>query len=134
MTSSPRYFIRGAALLAAAILVCAAPVASLRADSSSAAAEKSEKAHKLPLSHKVEKSADANSGPYTLTLKNKSKESLKVSAKILLAVAFHAESKAKTLPEHTLAAGESWTIPELAKDDKVILSAAGFAPLEVTVH
>ena len=86
----------------------------------------------LPLNSKFEK-VTGEGGPYVLKLKNTSKSALKVSAKILLSVAFHAESKARTIPEHVIEAGKVWTIPELAADDKVILSAKDYAPLELTV-
>jgi hypothetical protein len=72
-------------------------------------------------------------GPYVLKVKNTSADTLKVSAKILLAVAFHADNKAKLVPEHAIAAGDTWSIADLAAADKVILTATGFAPLEIVV-
>jgi len=50
-----------------------------------------------------------------------------------LSVVNHAMDKARKLPDHSLAAGQTWTISELTADDKVILSAPGYAPLEIRV-
>ena len=87
----------------------------------------------LPLTATFEKVASTEGTPFVLHLKNDSKATLKVSAKILLSVVHHAMDKARVLPEHTLEAGQSWTIADLSADDKVIVSAAGFAPLEIKV-
>lgn len=96
-------------------------------------AKTTEKAQALPLTATFAKDKDAEGPPFTLTLKNVSDHSVKVKAKILLAVAFHADNKAKNLPEHAIDAGKDWTIPGLAAQDKVILTAEGYAPLEVIV-
>jgi len=91
-------------------------------------------AAKLPLTATFEKVTTAEAGPpYVLHLKNDSKATVKVSAKVLLSVAFHSSSKARNVPEHAIEAGASWSIGELAANDKVILTAEGFAPLELTV-
>jgi len=87
----------------------------------------------LPLSHTFEKVESTEGTPFVVKLKNDSKESLKLSGKVLLAVVNHAMDKARALPDHTLAAGETWTITGLAADDKVLVSAAGYAQLEVRV-
>lgn len=92
-----------------------------------------DKALSLPLTATFEKVTGGESGPYVLKLKNESKDTLKVTTKILLAVAFHADNKARNLPEHSIDAGQVWSIPDLAAGDKVIITAAGFAPLEITV-
>jgi len=92
-----------------------------------------DKAPELPLTHFFKKVEGGEKGPYVLTLKNTSKADVTVTAKILLAVAFHAESKAKTLPAHKIEAGHDWSIPDLAFDDHVVLTAEGFAPLEIKV-
>jgi len=92
-----------------------------------------DKAPSLPLTASFEK-ADADTGPYVLNLKNTSDGALKVTAKVLLSVYFHADSKSRNLPEHTIDAGQVWTIPGLAANDKVIVSATGYAPLELTVQ
>jgi hypothetical protein len=91
-----------------------------------------DKAPALPLSASFAK-ADGEAGPYILSLKNTSDSAVKVSAKILLSVYFHADSKAKNIPVHTIDAGQVWTIPGLAANDKVTISGDGFAPLELTV-
>ena len=87
----------------------------------------------LPLSATFAKTADTENAPYVLTLKNDSKDTVKASAKVLLAVAFHAEAKARNVDEQVVEPGKTWTIAELAKGDRVVVSAAGFAPLELTV-
>ena len=92
-----------------------------------------DKAPALPLTSKFAKVTEAEGGPYVLTLTNTSDHALKVTAKILLSVSFHAESKARNLPEHTIDAGKVWTISELAANDKVILHAKDYAPLELLV-
>ena len=87
----------------------------------------------LPLKATFEKTASAEGAPFVLHLKNDSKGSLKVSGKVLLAVVHHAMDKARALPEQTIAAGGVLTIKDLSADDKVLLTADGFAPLEVRV-
>jgi len=87
----------------------------------------------LPLTPTFEKAAGAEGAPFVLKVKNTSKESVKVSCKVLLAVVHHAMDKARVLPEQTVNAGAVLTIKDLSADDKVILSAAGYAPLEIKV-
>jgi hypothetical protein len=88
----------------------------------------------LPLSASFSKVAGSEDAPYVLTLKNESSNPVKASAKVLLAVAFHADSKARTVAEQTVGPGETWTIPGLAKGDRVTVSADGFAPLVLSVE
>lgn len=97
------------------------------------AAHASDKAPALPLKASFEKVASTEGTPYVLHLKNESKESLKVSGKVLLSVVHHAMDKARAVPEQTVAAGASMTIKDLSADDRVILTAAGHEPLEVRV-
>src|SRR5665213_2321957 len=124
-------YIKSAAVaLACAFTFVQAPAARA-ADASLKSLE--DKAPSLPLSASFAKVADAETGPYVLSLKNTSDGALKVTVKILLSVYFHADSKARNLPEHSIAAGEVWTIPGLAAADKVTVSASGYAPLELTV-
>jgi hypothetical protein len=92
-----------------------------------------DEAPSLPLTAKFEKVADSESGPYVLNLENTSKDTIKVSAKILSSVTFHAESKSKNLPERAIEPGQVWAIPGLATADRVTISAKGYAPLELTV-
>ena len=86
----------------------------------------------LPLDVKIEKVADKEKA-FVVKLTNHSKDSLKVTAKVLLAVAFHGEEKARRIPAHTIEAGKEWSIDDLAFDDHVILSADGFDTLKITV-
>ncbi len=91
------------------------------------------KAPSLPLTATFSKVTVKEGAPFVLKLKNDSKVTLKVSAKILLSVVNHAMDKARLLPEHAIEAGQVWTITDLASDDKVVVTAAGFAPLELKV-
>ncbi len=92
-----------------------------------------DKAPSLPLSATFTKVTGAEKGPYVLNLKNDSKDTVTVTAKVLLAVAFHADSKARNIPEHAINAGQVWSIADLVVDDRVVVTAKGFAPLELTV-
>ena len=92
-----------------------------------------DKAPSLPLTGTFAKVTTGEAGPYVLTLKNDSKEAVKASAKILLSVAFHADNKARNIPEQVVKPGQTWTIPGLAAADRVTITAKGFAPLELTV-
>jgi hypothetical protein len=87
----------------------------------------------LPVTTSFEKVTGAEGAPYVLTIKNTSQDTLTVTAKVLLSVTFHAENKARNLPAQGIDAGKEWKISDLSADDKVILSAPGFATLEVTV-
>jgi hypothetical protein len=129
MTPS-RTFIFRAAL--AALGLALLPTAAVRAASAPAVNALDDKAPALPLTASFAK-VDGEDGPYVLSLKNTSDSAVKVSAKILLSVYFHADSKAKNIPVHTIEAGQVWTIPGLAANDKVTISGDGFAPLELTV-
>ncbi|HEY8993207.1 MAG TPA: hypothetical protein VIM71_00865 [Lacunisphaera sp.] len=93
-----------------------------------------DKAPALPVSATFEKVASTEGTPFVLKLKNDSHDTLKISGKVLLSVVHHAMDKARVLPEHTLEAGKVWSIPGLSAEDKVILNATGFAPLELVVH
>lgn len=92
-----------------------------------------DQAAKLPVATAFEKTSGGEGGPYVLKVTNTAQTELKVSAKVLLSVAFHADNKARMVPEHTLAAGETWTISDLAAKDEVILTAKDYAPLKVSV-
>ena len=87
----------------------------------------------LPLSHSFEKVESAQGTPFVLKVKNDSKVTLQLSGHVLLSVVNHAMDKARKLPDHSLEAGKTWTITELTADDKVVLNAAGYAPLEIRV-
>jgi hypothetical protein len=120
-------------VLGCAFSLALAQAPALKAADSIALQPLADKALSMPLTFAFEKVLGAEHGPYVLKLTNTSKDALKVGTKILLSVAFHAESKAKILPEHVIEAGQMWTIPGLAAQDRVILTAQGFTPLEVTV-
>ena len=87
----------------------------------------------LPLTPTFEKVAGAEGAPFVLKLKNDSKVTLKVSGKVLLAVVHHAMDKARVIPEQAVEAGQSMTIKELSAEDKIVLTADGYAPLELKV-
>ena len=92
-----------------------------------------DKAPSLPLAPSFEKVTGSEGGPYVLKLQNVSKDTVRASAKILLSVVFHSESKARLIPEHAIDPGQVWTITDLSAEDKVIITATGFAPLELAV-
>jgi hypothetical protein len=137
--STPSPSRRASIISAFAVLGCALAFALAQAPSASAADYTAalkpldDKAPSLPLAATFAK-ADPDTGPFVLNLKNTSDGALKVTAKILLSVYFHADSKSRNLPEHTIDPGQVWTIPGLAANDKVVVSAAGYAPLELTVQ
>ena len=108
------------------------PLASLNAAPTEAMKPMTDKAAPLPLSHVISKVA-GEKGPHELKLTNTSKAALKVNVKILLSVYSHASDKAKVLPEQTIEAGKSTTVSQLAALDKVVVTAEGFAPLELEV-
>ena len=87
----------------------------------------------LPLTATFEKVASTEGTPFVLHLKNDSKDTLKLSGKVLLSVVNHAVDKARVLPEKSVEAGKVMTVTGLTGDDKVLVSAAGYAPLEVKV-
>lgn len=108
-------------------------IPALKAADTAASQPPADKAPSLPLTATFEKVTGAERGPFVLKLKNVSEDALKVSAKILLSVAYHMESKARNLPEHVIDPGQVWTIPDLAAADKVTITAKGFSPLELIV-
>lgn len=116
-------------------LACLAglPFAAVSAFADTAAPHAKADALALPLSHTFEKVESTNGTPFVLKVKNDGKATLKLSGHVLLSVVNHAMDKARQLPEHTLDAGATWTISELTADDRVILKADGYAPLEIRV-
>ena len=100
------------------------------ADPATAAAAK-----KLPLTATIEKAAHPaeNTPPFILTLKNDSKATITVSAKVLLSVVAHNVDKARIVPAHAIEAGKTMKIADLAALDKVVVSSEGYAPLEIKV-
>ena len=118
--------------LAGALVLAFAPVPAARA-ADTPPATSADKSPELPLTPSFSKATDPDSGPYLLKLTNSSKSAVTVSGKILLSVAYHAESKAHLIAAHEVGAGQDWTISGLAANDKVVLTAPGYAPLELTV-
>jgi hypothetical protein len=123
--------------VAAIALGCALGLAlvqppAMKAADSAALRPLDDKLPALPLTAAFDK-ADGDNGPYVLSLKNTSADSIKASGSVLLSVASHADKKTKDIPEHVVGRAEVWTIPGLATGDKVTIVADGFAPLELTV-
>jgi hypothetical protein len=92
-----------------------------------------DQAQSLPVTTSFDKGTDPDLGPYILNIKNTSKDGLKVSVKIHLSVAFHANNKDRNIADHTIDSGQTWTVTDLASGDKITVAAEGFAPLELTV-
>ncbi|HVU16912.1 MAG TPA: hypothetical protein VHD32_08300 [Candidatus Didemnitutus sp.] len=90
-------------------------------------------AGKAPLTAKFDKKATTDSAPYSLTLTNTSADTLKVSIKVLLSVAFHADNKARNIAEQPIAAGKSVSISDLAAGDKITVTVAGYDALQLVV-
>lgn len=132
-TVSTRSVLAKTALLSFALTLALVQVPALHAADTPALQPLADMAPALPVTTSVSKVTGAEAGPFVLKITNTSSSALKVTAKVLLAVAFHADNKAKHLPEQTIEAGASWSVADLALDDKVVLTAAGFAPLEVSV-
>jgi len=115
--------------LALGLAVTCAPAAG--ADGAAAPSRLADKAPSLPVSYTFEKMAD-ETGPYVLHLKNTSSAALTVNAQVTSSVTFHANSRVRTFTGH-IDPGQVWTVTELAASDKVVVSASGFEPLELTV-
>ena len=134
--SSPsRSAVRRSAWVAAgcALILVVAQVTAVRAADTVAPKPVEDKAPSLPLAPAFEKVTSGEDGPYVLNLKNISKDTVTVTAQVMPSVTFHATAKVRNLPEHAIEPGQVWTINELAATDKVVISAKGFAPLELTV-
>lgn len=86
----------------------------------------------LPLTATFEK-ADGDNGPYALTLRNTSGNSIRASGSVLLNVGSNAYRKTRDIPEHVVDRAETWTIYGLSTGDRVTIEADGFAPLALTV-
>jgi len=119
--------------LGCALALVAVPFSTLSAADAPASPAAADKAPSLPLVPTFEKVTSGENGPYVLNLKNVSKDAITASAQVIPSVAFHATAKTRSLPERAIDPGQVWTISELAATDKVIVSAKGFAPLELTV-
>lgn len=98
------------------------------------AAKAADAAKPLPVTTSFEKGTPGeHGGPNVLVVKNTSADALKVKGTVALSVASHNQAKTVNLPEHTLEGHGTWSINDLAFDDKVTLEAAGYAKLEVKV-
>lgn len=123
-------FAFGSALAASASLLNAEPAIGFAALSQTPA----KSASALPVTTTFEKLKETDKdGHYVMKVTNTSKQTLKITAAVVESVTFHAHPKNRSLPEHAVAAGETWTVDNLAPEDKVTLTAAGFDPLVVTV-
>ena len=86
----------------------------------------------LPLTSQFGKGTPGeNGGPYALTVTNTSDHNLQLSGVIHWSVTSHNRAQTQKLGPKTLAAGESWTINDLAVEDRVVLEADGYATLEL---
>ena len=123
------------ALLALACALClgAMPVPAATAADTPMLRSLDDKAPALPLTPTFKKVDTGEDGPCELILENVSKDTIKASGKLYPSVGIHSDTKEKTLSEHVLAPGDTWTIPGLAATDKLTIIADGYAPLELTV-
>lgn len=88
----------------------------------------------LPFSTAFEKGEPGeNGGPYVLVLTNTAAEALKVQGSIIWSVASHNRANTIKLPERVIEPGGTWKIADLAVEDRVVLTAEGYATLDVKV-
>jgi hypothetical protein len=134
MLSTHSIFSKSALIaLGCAFSLAVGQIAIVKAAEAAALRPLSDEAAILPLSTTFEKVTDADAGPYVLKLKNLSANAIELNAKVLESVISHGTAKERDLPAHVVNPGEVWSIPDLAAADKVVVTAKGFAPLEVTV-
>ncbi len=131
MITSNTSSLRRTALIALGCALSLAPITALKAADLQPLAV--DKAPSLPVTTSCEKKAGVEGAAYVLSLKNVSKDALKVSAKVLLSVASHGMNKTRDVAEQVIAPGKTVTIADLAAQDKVVVTAEGFAPLEVSI-
>lgn len=86
----------------------------------------------LPLTATFEK-ADGVNGPYAVTLRNTSGNSIRASGSVSLNVGSTADRKIRDIPEHVVERAETWSIYGLSTGDRVTIEADGFASLALTV-
>ena len=86
----------------------------------------------LPLTATFDK-ADGGNGPYALTLRNTSGNSIRASGSVSLNVGSTADRKIRDIPEHVVERAETWSIYGLSTGDRVTIEADGFASLALTV-
>lgn len=73
-----------------------------------------------------------NSGPYAVTLTNTSDTTLAVAATITFSVQSHNRPQTMDLPAQEIAPGDTLVIDDLAAADQIVLTADGYAPMELT--
>ncbi len=118
---------RAVALVAAVLVGLMAHTPTLAADDAAPATE----LPALPLSASFGKGTPGeNGGPYALTVVNTSDHTLMLEGLIIWSVQSHNRAQTLKLGPHELAAGESWTINDLAVEDRVVLEAEGYAKWE----
>jgi len=88
-------------------------------------------AHALPITAAFEKVETDGGHGYILNLRNDSKDALKVKVTVFPSVVFHADTKARNIPEHSIAAGDTWKIGDLAAGDKVSVASDGYDKLDL---
>jgi len=86
----------------------------------------------LPVTATFAKSTPGeHGGPYAVTLKNTSQKALTVTATVIMSVTSHSNPKTIEHPPHEIAAGGTWTIDDLAVEDRIVLTAAGYEKLDL---
>jgi hypothetical protein len=88
----------------------------------------------LPLKVTFERDTSGkNEAPMVVHLANESKQELTVSAHIELSVVVHNRPKTRDVPAQKVPVAGAMTIENLAPEDKITLSAEGYAPMVVVV-
>lgn len=129
MKASARIPVVAAALAALLLSPLARPADALSVQA------RADQARALPVKTSIEKGQPGPQygAPYVLTVTNTGQSELKLKAVVAQSVIGHNRPKSRELPEQVLAAGASWRIDDLAVEDKVALSAAGYESLEVRI-
>jgi len=77
--------------------------------------------------------ADGDNGPFGLTLRNTSGNSIRASASVSLNAGPNADGKVREIPGHVVDRAETWTIYGLSTGDRVTVQADGYSALNLTV-
>jgi hypothetical protein len=123
-----------AMVLSSALAAIALPTLTTAADDPPAdpPASPEKKLPALPLTATFGKGTPGeNGGVHALTLKNTSDKAITLNATIHLSVLSHSRAKTIVLPPHEIVAGGTWVINDLSFDDRIIVSAEGFAKLDL---
>lgn len=118
--------------LALSLALAFFPIPAAKAAEAAAMRPLDDQLQPVPLTPSVDK-ADGENGPYVLSLKNSSGDSIRASGTVQLSVASHGDKKTRDIPEHVVGRAEVWAISGLAAGDKVTIMAQGFAPLVVAI-